>query len=672
MATTSTQKASSSRIPLYTPLDRSRTQIRFIEILPSDTDEESVSCLLKVAELTPGARYAALSYVWGDPKIKEDIMVNGVTLPVTTNLASALRHFRRSGFPKNQENGEVRQLWADAICINQDDIPERNHQVTLMRPIYRNATSVLSWLGPPGPDRLNFALQVIRQIAPVIGASHEHSSSNYSYSIETVEAGFEWLMSTLGPVMPEPQTESAKWMPIRELYRNIYWRRVWIIQEIVLARSPWVHWFIVATILPQAIRQSRSPGSSRFGPKAIERESWFLLSDAHYLPLRMLSVIGMMQGTVQSESFNSKRDQLFGFICLAAMNASATNPRDFVYAMLGMAPNDIEPDYNKTVPEVYLDAVLSDGIMNNGKLCLEASGRGYDSRNDHNLPSWLLDLSKLYQNHANHCIDTRAKADPLLGIINLEQPEVVRRNILHIRGVTCSLVEHIKLLRFTSDMNSNKNVLYELCINYLTDFGGPVEATHRRQRGAEGRPLQALIDVLDWKKKDSRSKIPKFLRFSGPQLSPISWLFFYILLDSPLGQDEEQNALRRLNVPPNATLEKYMADCLADTGNLSLGPDETDFWAFDTTRREFTDMLSEAGGRTLFQTDKGQLGIGPPNVKSGDLVCAVDLCSLPILLRRCGSYLEHIGSCYVLGLSDGEPADMIRMGTASVETFEIH
>lgn len=39
-------------------------------------------------------------------------------------------------------------LWADAICIDQNNIPERNQQVRIMRKIFSQADRVLSWLGP--------------------------------------------------------------------------------------------------------------------------------------------------------------------------------------------------------------------------------------------------------------------------------------------------------------------------------------------------------------------------------------------------------------------------------------------------------------------------------------------------------------------------------------------
>ncbi|KAI1735701.1 heterokaryon incompatibility protein-domain-containing protein [Xylaria scruposa] len=155
---------------LYTPLEHLQHILRLIKILPSNTDEEQVSCLMETFELSEDIQYAALSYVWGDPNITEDVLVNGFTLSVTTNLASALRNFRQYGFPENEESEKLEYLWVDAICINQSDdaIPERNRRVAFMGQIYSTASSVLCWLGPPDSRRTGTALQIIRDYASVV------------------------------------------------------------------------------------------------------------------------------------------------------------------------------------------------------------------------------------------------------------------------------------------------------------------------------------------------------------------------------------------------------------------------------------------------------------------------------------------------------------------------
>ena len=43
-------------------------------------------------------------------------------------------------------------LWIDAICINQQDLKEKGHQVRNMGRIYKQASSVLIFLGPGEGD----------------------------------------------------------------------------------------------------------------------------------------------------------------------------------------------------------------------------------------------------------------------------------------------------------------------------------------------------------------------------------------------------------------------------------------------------------------------------------------------------------------------------------------
>jgi Heterokaryon incompatibility protein (HET) len=61
---------------------------------------------------------------------------------VTPNLEAALHRLQ----------GTLQYLWVDAICINQNDVHERNSQVSLMRPIYKNAATVRVWPGEEADD----------------------------------------------------------------------------------------------------------------------------------------------------------------------------------------------------------------------------------------------------------------------------------------------------------------------------------------------------------------------------------------------------------------------------------------------------------------------------------------------------------------------------------------
>ncbi len=73
-----------------------------------------------------------------------------------------------------------------------------------------------------------------------------------------------------------------------------------------------------------------------------------------------------------------------------------------------------------------------------------------------------------------------------------------------------------------------------------------------------------------------------------------------------------------------------------------------------------------------FYTKKDYLGFGPKWIQEGDLVCALQECRVPVLIRKVDDYYEFISTCFVLGLMDGEAAEMVSRGEISMQMFEIH
>lgn len=98
--------------------------------------------------------YKALSYVWGHPMFSTVVHTPDGFIPTTHNLADALYHLRHPCKDRN--------LWIDALCINQEDKLEGGHQVQGMAQVYARAEGVLVWLGP---DTLNVAAGIVAQLA---------------------------------------------------------------------------------------------------------------------------------------------------------------------------------------------------------------------------------------------------------------------------------------------------------------------------------------------------------------------------------------------------------------------------------------------------------------------------------------------------------------------------
>jgi heterokaryon incompatibility protein (HET) len=81
---------------IYEALNSARDEVRFLTIDFAQNDHSTISCRLHTSSLSavPGPKFFAISYVWGDPSMTEDILVNGHRFAATTNLVSALRHIR--------------------------------------------------------------------------------------------------------------------------------------------------------------------------------------------------------------------------------------------------------------------------------------------------------------------------------------------------------------------------------------------------------------------------------------------------------------------------------------------------------------------------------------------------------------------------------------------------
>jgi hypothetical protein len=160
----------------YSPVDSASSQIRLLTI-PKDVrlilGRSSVAPLtgqlqnynLPVSTLSRTQRllrssqlptFYALSYVWGNSAEKREILIDGNSVPISRNLYDALRAMQKDAF------GDIR-VWADAICICQEDLVERSAQILLMREIYHTATEVRIWLGP-GSENGTRCLQFIKSL----------------------------------------------------------------------------------------------------------------------------------------------------------------------------------------------------------------------------------------------------------------------------------------------------------------------------------------------------------------------------------------------------------------------------------------------------------------------------------------------------------------------------
>ncbi|KAK7732285.1 hypothetical protein SLS53_008576 [Cytospora paraplurivora] len=208
---------------IYGPLDRPSKQIRLLEIIST---EPQVVFTIHTVSLLQKPIFSALSYVWGYPPLFADVIVDGAAIPVTQNLIDAVKDIHKYWTQKTSgQSSSPMKLWADAICINQEDVAEENFQVPLMREIYSGAEQVLSWLGK-SDETTSAALDALQLICKGISDLDEGSLLH-----------LDWMKEHPRLCDGYPGDPRGPWLGIVNLTHRQYWNRVWIFQEVYLARD---------------------------------------------------------------------------------------------------------------------------------------------------------------------------------------------------------------------------------------------------------------------------------------------------------------------------------------------------------------------------------------------------------------------------------------------------
>lgn len=124
----------------YPELPDSRS-IRAIQLHGATRFNDDIYFDLIVISLNAPSPYEAISYTWSGQPLDRPVYANGQKYLVTKNAEDVMRRLRPT------QPGKSRNLWIDAICINQTDDVEKAVQVQLMFEVYANAKRVNIWLG---------------------------------------------------------------------------------------------------------------------------------------------------------------------------------------------------------------------------------------------------------------------------------------------------------------------------------------------------------------------------------------------------------------------------------------------------------------------------------------------------------------------------------------------
>ena len=191
-----------------------KDEIRLLSLEPALLPDAPLRGTLHHSPLEMAEPYRAISYVWGDHAKPFAFQTPEGNISITATLRSALKRLRRKNFPVF--------LWADGITINQEDDREKEHQVRLMPRIYGKAFTTIVHLGDEA-DESDTAIRTLLQIE----AANSDSSEPWPASLPPIPKA--WLPNKM------PTAEDAVWKTIGALFNRPWFRRVWIMQELLVS-----------------------------------------------------------------------------------------------------------------------------------------------------------------------------------------------------------------------------------------------------------------------------------------------------------------------------------------------------------------------------------------------------------------------------------------------------
>lgn len=126
-------RTASKSVYTHVSLDSESNVIRLLEIL--DDKAGNIVCKFHRVRLDNAPGYTALSYTWGSATETRKILIDGTWFSVRQNVWNF--------FQQTRIGRRWRFIWIDALCIDQNNPVERNHQVNMMRAIYSSVCSLL-------------------------------------------------------------------------------------------------------------------------------------------------------------------------------------------------------------------------------------------------------------------------------------------------------------------------------------------------------------------------------------------------------------------------------------------------------------------------------------------------------------------------------------------------
>ncbi|KAK5651615.1 hypothetical protein OQA88_11888 [Cercophora sp. LCS_1] len=658
-------------------------EIRLLKLHPGNP-EDMVRCSIVVASLdsTPPPQYEALSYTWGSPEAKETIIVDGFHMLALKNLHTAMRHLRYrlarndSGLGiegsavekneagngveiqdppvlRNETRGLTRIIWADAICIKQDDTREREMQVQLMGDVYRLSSRGVIWLGEASGNTERAFMMAFwlckvayHQVSKARGGGgtlqHRGSSlevygkPSFKVLMELDNVQIKWSMCLC-------------WKALQALVSREWFFRAWVVQEATLARDISVvcgHYSIPWSELVVALRCAPSIPIRPLGGMPLPSH---------------VAVIERLRREIAGNK-TSLQD-----ILLRNSSCKATVPMDRVYAFLGLVQRGELKDFGLDKPNYstwdfkHLCRQVVIGIINKSGNLGILSGPVGNTRSRDGWPSWVPDWEA----------DQRPKCLTLDNLFDASLSKQSRVEVLvdertFSLGVQGFVLDNVDKMTRITDKTAPSTWTFTEYHTYKTRMEGMVEF---------------LQQCLEWENVTGARSGAKYPGTGEPILDA----YWKTLLGGHVTSENEERQAKEFS--RFDMISKDGAQILQTLGLpawpwiMLLTPHNISrlFLRALVTRRDVAGLLGRIGdftsnpnfafvlNRRLVRTTNGYIGLAPASTRVGDKISLIKGASVPFIVRQKGNKWELVGECYIHGVMSGEAWDPRKMKEMWVE-----
>jgi hypothetical protein len=573
----------SERLYTYTALKLQ--QIRLLELLPGE-DDDAIEGLVQHVSLSENHKFSAISYAWGPPLKPFHIQTEEGKIPLTSSLHAALKRLRT--------RTESVILWADAICIDQANVHEKVTQIRLLPKIFQSARLVFAWIGNEEDDSYQ-ALQTLLQIR-----TNQVKPDVWPKGLPRVP--LTWQYPGLPPV------KSDVWKHIAVLFQREWFRRAWIVQEVVLASEVRIvcgSWEISWDDIFFAVKL------------CLEWSSTLGVDDNRVR--EMLSSLKPSYTLAETRAAFQQMNLAPRFNLMALLDEFAhtqsTKECDKLFALLGISfgaeTAAFDPDYSSSIQTIVRRYAAEFIDRGHAMDLLHRSGRSKSYSFSSWIPNWTSNepsrtISTWRGAHGIFSAGGPSLAFPRLAPLNSSQLEV-----------TGAMIDTVVRTGWKTTATSDLITV----INSLNDL---VQGIKRYPTGESQRDLLLKIPIGN-AIKPCDDEIGSFQTAEdGDQYVDFQW-------------NEAGNGIQ--------SLEDMLQFFKQNREKREIT------WKYWLTAATFLKRLSH--GR-FFSTRRGYIGVGPPLTKSGDQIFVFGGAVVPFVLDKKVSTYSLVGECYVHGIMYGE------------------